>query len=338
LNLTKQVPTIGVLGTGSWGTALAATFAAANYQVNWFWPEPADRQYITCHHRNPRYLTSSVLPLDRICLKAKLSDTLVSSDIIFWVIPAAWIDVVISQAALSSDLELKSGVIFVSAIKGLEIRSGKTIVEYLKMKFPAVDGRIAVLGGPGHAEEVIKGINTFLTVGLADELVAKEIVSLFDNIPFLYVQASADQAGIEYAAVLKNIYAIAVGIAAGAGSGDNFLAALATACLREMEIALQQLSPLPKRNLLETVYCGDFLVTAYSQHSRNRSLGYWIGQGNTLQISDNHGNMVAEGYYAIAHLPQCLTEKLTILKTVYQVLYQHLPVQQALKQFIQTLN
>ena len=277
-----------VIGYGSWATAIVGLLAANGRRVGWYVRNPEVLESLCSDGRNPRYLND--LEFDR------------------------------NSIAPSSDLRDK---FVVSAIKGIVPGDYQTVVEYIHDHYGLSYRQIGLVTGPSHAEEVSRGKLSYLTVVCADPENARRIGERFagENIRLSY---SADLYGVEYAAILKNIYALSVGIAVGLGYGANFLAVLIANAAGEMTRFLEESYP-DERNTQVSAYLGDLLVTCYSTYSRNRRLGLLIGHGCTVKSALNEMTMVAEGYFAadcIRHINFRHRVDMPIADMVYRVLYE----------------
>jgi len=191
---------------------------------------------------------------------------------------------------------------------------------------------MAVIGGPCHAEEVAMERQSYLTIGAADIGFAEEIRSLLQS-RYILAAVSEDLNGIEWAAVLKNVYAIACGVCHGLGYGDNFQAVLVSNAMQEMNVFLQH-QCFGERDTLASAYLGDLLVTAYSIFSRNRTFGNMVGRGYGIKAAQVELGMVAEGYFAIKALHK-MTEinriQLPIAHAMYLIMYEHAPVKETIQ-------
>lgn len=231
------------------------------------------------------------------------------------------------------------GKIFVSAIKGIVPKHNDIVAHYLRDRFNIGFRCQAVIAGPCHAEEVAMERLSYLTIATVEDAVSELLTGLFAS-DFIKVNASRDVLGNEYSAILKNIYAIGAGIAGGLGYGDNFTAVFVTNAIREMEIFLEAVYEAP-RDVNESAYLGDLLVTAYSLFSRNRSLGNLIGKGYTVKSAIQSMNMVAEGYYAAESIYQTAKKKglnLPIINAVYGILYEDKNAEKQFRKLTLKLN
>lgn len=313
---------IGIVGSGSWATAMVKmlTDNVESKQVLWWVRKEEDRDYINKFKHNPSYLSAVEIKVSPQDIYIDAKDVVINSDIVVLNTPAAYLKDALKDLS-AQDFE---GKIVVSAIKGIIPDENLAIADYLREYYSVPLQNIVVVGGPCHAEEVAQEKLSYLTFGCSDESIAKKAASLFSN-HYIKTIISPDIMGIEYGAVLKNIYALAGGICHGLGYGDNFQAVLVSNALREMEYFVNTLSPT-KREIKASAYLGDLLVTAYSQFSRNRTFGNMIGKGYTVQSAQLEMNMVAEGYYA-SNCIQAIISKhnldMPICNMVYQVLYNH---------------
>lgn len=287
-------PRVGIIGSGSWATAIASLLTwhdlPGHPPVNWWIrrKESLDQMARTGH--NPHYLRSLTLKRDRLALSTNLREVVDKSDILILAIPSAHLDGVLESLPLP-DLENK--VVF-SAIKGLISEDHHIPARYLHKVMGVPYDRIGLISGPSHAEEVAREQWTYLTLASPDVTVAERLANRMAN-PWLHIRCNDDLFGIELAAVLKNVYALASGVSHGLGLGDNFIAVLIASALSETERFLNAVNDTA-RDLSSSAYLGDLLVTAYSPHSRNRTLGTMVGKGYSVQGALMEMGMVAEGY------------------------------------------
>ena len=227
-----------------------------------------------------------------------------------------------------------------SAIKGLIPETGEITTDYLHDKFGISYDDMTIISGPSHAEETAQQKLTYLTVASKNQTLATEI-SKSIACRFVRTTISEDIQGIEYATVLKNIYALAAGVCKGLGYGDNLLAVLISNAMQEMDNFLNHLHPMDSRQLEKFPYLGDLLVTAYSQHSRNRSFGSMIGLGYSVRGAQLEMNMVAEGYYAtksIRAICQKHNISMPIVETIYEILYNNGTPRRVMKKLVENLK
>lgn len=307
-----------VIGYGSWATALVGLLAGNGRQVGWYVRNPEVLESLRSEGRNPRYLSDLEFDTSVIAPSDDLDTVVRDADIVILATPSAYLKDFLAPLTVS----LKDKFV-VSAIKGIVPGDYQTVVEYIHDRYGLSYRQIGLFTGPSHAEEVSRGKLSYLTVVCTDPENAHLIGSRFagPNIRLIY---STDLYGIEYAAILKNIYALAVGMAVGLGYGDNFLAVLIANSAGEMARFLEESYP-DRRDTLVSAYLGDLLVTCYSTYSRNRRLGLLIGHGCTVKSALNEMTMVAEGYFAadcIRHINFRHQVEMPIAEMVYRVLYE----------------
>ncbi len=312
---------ISVIGGGSWATALVKILTANIDKVCWYMRNEQAIEHIRTTKHNPNYLSDVHLNVAKLHLTSSLDEAVAFSDYIILCIPSAFL----SDELEKLTLPLSDKNIF-SAIKGIEPKSGMIVGEYLQKVHCVPDNQIGVVAGPCHAEEVALERLSYLTIACADEEKARFVADAMTR-PFVKTKISDDVIGIEYGAMLKNIYALAAGIAHGLGYGDNFQSVLMSNAIREMERYIKHIYKI-KRNINHSAYLGDLLVTAYSLFSRNRTFGTMIGKGYTVKSTMAEMNMVAEGYYATKsayniNLNQEKPSRTPILNAVYKVLYEN---------------
>ncbi len=312
----RTVKHIGIIGTGSWATALVKVLAENKHRINWFFRKSDIAEQIKKTGHNPKYLSNVVLQTERIQFFSDLDSFVCQSDIILFAIPSAFFLKVFKTKACLNDK------ILISAVKGILPDYHQTVSEYFIETLQIPKENIVIISGPSHAEEVALKKKTYLTFSSACESTAKSICNLFST-DYIFSHYSDDVKGVEYAAVLKNVFAIGIGIAHGLGYGDNFVAILLSRAAKEMHAFLQALH-LNNRDFLSASYLGDLVVTAYSKYSRNRRLGYYVGQlGNPIDAL-NKMKMIAEGYYSAKSIflkNKELNITLYFAETVYNILY-----------------
>jgi glycerol-3-phosphate dehydrogenase (NAD(P)+) len=278
-------------------------------------------RHIIKEGHNPNYLSSVEFEVDQLHLSHNINEIVEASDVLIFAIPSAFLEGELQQ--LTASLE---GKIIFSAIKGIVPESGLIVGEHFHEKYQIPFENIGVLTGPCHAEEVALERLSYLTIACADAKKAKMVAKHLKS-EYIRTKISDDIIGTEYAAMLKNIYAIAAGIAHGLGYGDNFQSVLMSNAIREMKRFIDKVYKM-KRNINASAYLGDLLVTGYSVFSRNRMFGNMIGKGYTVKSAMMEMNMVAEGYYATksAHLLMEKLEKKSktpIINAVFQILYKN---------------
>jgi glycerol-3-phosphate dehydrogenase (NAD(P)+) len=309
-----------VVGSGSWATALLKILLFNNKNVYWWVRRKETIDFIKAYRHNPNYLRSVDLSIDPNKIGNNLSQTIQDKDVIILAIPSAYI-----KSELDTlDKDAFRGKMIVSAIKGTVGDKNQSLQEYLVDNFEINPNKYVAITGPCHAEEVAAERLSYLTFSSHSTSLALSTAQLFDN-RFIRTNISSDVIGTEYAAILKNIYAILAGICQGLGFGDNFQSVLVSNAMQEMKRFLDASHPM-ERNLLETCYMGDLLVTAYSQYSRNRTFGRMVGRGYSIKSAQVEMDMVAEGYYAtksIYEISQKHRITTPLIDSVYHILYQN---------------
>src|SRR5690606_29044793 len=278
-------------------------------------------EHIRTQGHNPNYLSSVEFHVEQLRLTDDINVAISNADVLIFAIPSAFLD----SELKSLKIDLKDKIIF-SAIKGIVPESSLIVGEHFNKTYGIPFENIGVITGPCHAEEVALERLSYLTIACADEekatLMARNLSSHYIN-----AKTSDDIFGTEYAAMLKNIYAIAAGIAHGLGYGDNFQSVLMSNAIREMKKFIKKVHKM-KRNINDSAYLGDLLVTGYSLFSRNRNFGNMIGKGYTVKSAQMEMNMIAEGYYATASAHKINKEKgdkaakTPIINAVYAILYE----------------
>ena len=307
----------GVIGYGSWASAIVGLLNKNRIDVNWHIRNREVLEGLKNEGRNPKYVSELEFDMEHISLYENINDAAANSDIIIVSVPSAFLKDFLEPLAI----DLKDKFI-ISAIKGIVPGEYTTVIEYFHDKYGLPFRQMGVITGPSHAEEVSRKRLSYLTIASSDIENAKFIGNRIEN-DFIHISYTQDLYGTEYAAILKNIYALATGMAAGLGYGDNFIAVLVSSCAEEMTRFLSESYPY-SRNTLSSAYLGDLLVTCYSNYSRNRRLGQLIGHGCTVKSALNEMTMIAEGYYAsdcIRHINSRYGIDMPIADMVYEVLY-----------------
>lgn len=312
---------VGMVGSGSWATAVVKMLGdnVVDKEVFWWIRKQEDLEHVQTYGHNPSYLSAVQLNVKSENLFTDAKTVIENADIVILNTPSAYLKQAL-QGVDASDFE---GKIVVSAIKGIIPDENLIVGEYLNKVYQIPIENIVVIGGPCHAEEVSAEKLSYLTLASKNSEHAQLLAQLLET-RYIKTIISSDVFGVEYGAVLKNIYAMAGGICHGLGFGDNFLAVLISNAIREMERCVLAIDPEEERDINDSVYLGDLLVTAYSQFSRNRTFGHMIGKGYTVQSAQLEMNMVAEGYYASACIQKIIQRyglDMPICDTVYQVLY-----------------
>jgi glycerol-3-phosphate dehydrogenase (NAD(P)+) len=312
-------PVIAVIGGGSWATALVKILSNNVDKINW-WVRSADTaDFITKYRHNPNYLSDVEINLSRVTISNDLAAVISASDIIILSVPSAFL----KPALEKIKPENFTGKIVFSAIKGIIPDELLIIGDYLREKLNIPINKIGVITGPCHAEEVAMERLSYLTIASTDTDTATTLATLM-NCRYIKTLVSDDIYGTEYSAVLKNVIAIASGICHGVGYGDNYQAVLISNAIREIDRFVSAVHPI-SRDINDSAYLGDLLVTAYSSFSRNRMFGTMIGKGYSVKFAQLEMNMIAEGYYAtncIYELNKKYGVHMPITNAVYHVLYE----------------
>lgn len=333
----KSGMNIGVIGSGSWATAMIKMLSdnQQTKQIYWWVRKEADVEHIRRYKHNPSYLSSVAVDFEDEFVTSDLKEVFAQSNIIVLNTPAAYLKSVLEPLS-ASDF---AGKVIVSAIKGIVPGENMVVGDYLAHVYQVPLEQIVVVGGPCHAEEVSSERLSYLTIASRTSDHAQSVASLLET-RYIKTILSSDIIGIEYAAVLKNIFALAGGICHGLGFGDNFQAVLVSNAIREIDYFVEALDP-SDRDINHSAYLGDLLVTAYSQFSRNRTFGAMIGKGYSVKSAQVEMNMVAEGYYASACIQSIIAEHqldMPICQTVYQILYQNGQPMQEIKKLAEKLT
>lgn len=307
-----------VIGGGSWATAITKMLCVNLSEVSWYMRNESAIEHIKTHKHNPNYLSSVEFDTEKLKLTSDINVAINHADYIIFAIPSAFLESELQKMTTS----LKDKIIF-SAIKGIVPETSMIVGEHFHFEYEIPYYNIGVITGPCHAEEVALERLSYLTIACGDPNKAKNVAQNLSS-DYIKTKISDDIIGTEYAAMLKNIYAVAAGIAHGLGYGDNFQAVLMSNAIREMKKFIQKVHKM-KRNINNSAYLGDLLVTGYSTFSRNRMFGNMIGKGYTVKSAMMEMNMVSEGYYATKSaykLNQGYRAKTPIIDAVYDVLYE----------------
>lgn len=308
---------VSIIGSGSWATALAKIVMHNTTDINWHIRRQEVIDEFVEIRRNPNHLEWAYFDVSRIHFSADINRVIDESDLIVLAIPSPYLKQSLND--ITVDMSQK---MVISAVKGMIPDENLLVTEYMHQHFNIPMENLGVIAGPCHAEEIALERLSYLTVGCKDIVRAREWSKLFDT-PYVRTTPSNDVEGLEYASVMKNIYAIAAGICKSLHYGDNFLAVLLTNAMHEMIRFAKAKSDIP-RDITDSGYLGDVLVTAYSNFSRNRQFGQMIGMGYSVKAAHTEMEMVAEGYYgtkAIWLANQDTQVDLPIVEAVYQILY-----------------
>lgn len=340
--MDTQPKHIAVLGGGSWGTAITKMLsehkAAPNSNIDtlqWWIRNEETASFIRQNRHNPKYISSVEIHPDRVSVKSDIKEVVSSAQLLVLAIPSAFLKDALGGLT-KEDLQ---GKFIVSAIKGLLPHSKQIVADYLMNEFDVPHENMMVISGPCHAEEVASEKLSYLTIAGLNQEITQYFASLL-ACRYIRTIISKDITGTEYGAVLKNIYAVASGICHGIGYGDNFQAVLISNAIREMEAFLFKVHAHP-REINHSAYLGDLLVTAYSQHSRNRTFGNMLGKGYSVKSAQLEMNMIAEGYYATKSMFELNQEQLhiemPIAEAVYSIIYQNAPPRAAIEKLSEKL-
>lgn len=323
---------VAVMGGGSWATALASVLLRNCETIIWYMRRDDRIEEFKRLRHNPVYLTGLQFDIERIEFTSDINAAASAADTILLAMPSPYIKDHFNK--LTVDISSKA---VVNAVKGIVPDDNMLITEYVGSKFGVAPERSLVVSGPCHAEEVALDRPSYLTVGCSDIDNASAFAALLDG-KNVHAIVSSDVIGIGYAGVLKNVYAIAAGIVHGMKKGDNFTAMLVSNAIREMERYLDFVNPRP-RQICDSVYLGDLLVTAYSRFSRNHNFGSMIGRGYSVKAAKMEMEQVAEGYYGV----KCVHEinkqfevSMPILEGVYDILYRRVSSEYAISQMAKT--
>lgn len=358
-----MVHTFGIIGSGSWSTALAKILTDNKNKINWWIRNEETIKHLLARHHNPQYLSSVFFDTDLLIPTTNVSEVIKNSDYIIIAVPSAYA----ADTLGNLDKNIFNGKKIISAIKGILPDQNLLLNDYLKQEFRVeLDNYFAVLG-PCHAEEVASEKLSYLTFSGIDEKTTTEIASHFKT-DYLNTIVNHDIYGVQFAAILKNIYALGAGIAHGLDYGDNFLSVLIANSADEMAGFLRKAgiknidvghisderkpgngNKHPDGNLETTnthtnyaasVYLGDLLVTCYSLYSRNRTFGNMIGKGYSVKTAQLELGMVAEGYNAskcMHIINETVNADMPIADTVYKILWQHMPASEGFAKIEETL-
>ncbi len=310
---------IGILGNGSWSSALAKLLTDNQVDIHWWMRNEDSIAHIQRTGQNPHYLSMVRFNMNRISLYHSLLDCLQAADIIVVGIPSAFVKEVFDMLPKNA----LQGKYIVSAIKGILPGKSQLLNDYLQEQFDISMDHYCCITGPCHAEEVAADKLSYLTFASENMEFASDIATRFHKYNLKTV-LSEDIYGVQYAAVLKNIYALGAGIAHGLDYGDNFLSVYITNCFSEMQQFMEVISTQSMHHYNTSAYLGDLLVTCYSLHSRNRTFGNFIGKGYSVNAAKLELNMVAEGYYAskgIYEIAKKYHYTLPIATTIYNILW-----------------
>ena len=325
-----------VFGSGSWATAIVKMLCENLDEVSWYMRSVYTKEHLLKEQHNPSYLSSVEFKIEQLNLSNDINEIAAYADVLIFVIPSAFINGELEKLSVSI-----SDKTIVSAVKGIIPESGLLVGEHFHDKYNIPFENIGVIAGPCHAEEVALERLSYLTISCVDASKAQNIANMLSS-DYINTKISDDIIGTEYAVMLKNIYAIAAGIAHGLGYGDNFQSVLMSNAIREMKRFIKKMHKM-KRNINNSAYLGDLLVTGYSVFSRNRMFGNMIGKGYTVKSAQMEMNMVAEGYYAtksafLLNEKNLKKTRLPIINAVYGILYESKNPKKVFKKLTEQLD
>ena len=323
-----------VIGYGSWATAIAGLLTQTGTEIGWFVRNPEVLESLQTEGHNAKYLNELEFDRNLIHPCDDINEVVANADVLVVSVPSAFLKSFFESLTVS--LEDK---FIVSAVKGIIPGNYQTVTEFFRDEYSVPYSHMGLITGPSHAEEVSRGRLSYLTI-VSTSLENARLIGERLHTKYIHLSYSQDIYGTEYAAILKNIYALAAGLAHGLGYGDNFLSVLVANCADEMTRFLDESYP-DKRDTFSSAYLGDLLVTCYSPYSRNRRLGALIGHGCTVKSALNEMTMIAEGYYAvecIRHINFKHKVDMPIADMVYDVLYNKVSPRKRMKALCELLH
>tara|TARA_B100000902_G_scaffold341391_1_gene344780 strand:- start:418 stop:1407 length:990 start_codon:yes stop_codon:yes gene_type:complete len=326
--------TFGILGGGSWGTAIVKILSHNLTTLNWYVRSEENASYIKKFKKNPNYLRSVNLNKNNIRISSSIEEVVKNSDILVLAIPSPFLDLELQKIKLF----LNNKYIF-SALKGVVPDSNLVVSEHLNSIYNIPKNKIGIITGPCHAEEVALEKLSYLTIACDDHVLGEYVRSSFET-NFIRVKLSRDSIGVEYAAMLKNIYAFMAGVAHGLGYGDNFQSVLISNSVVEMNQFIRTIYKV-KRDINDSEYLGDLLVTSYSTFSRNRTLGNMIGKGYSINSAIAEMSMISEGYYATKNAFEISLENkisFNIINAAHEILYKNASSKKIMRELSLKLN
>lgn len=322
---------IGILGSGSWATALAKIVLTNNDKINWYIRKQETIEEFIENRRNPNHLELAYFDTSKINFSCDINHVIEQSDVLILAIPSPYVK--LSLDDITVDMSSKK---VISAVKGMIADGNIRVTEYLHQQFNIPTNQIGIVAGPCHAEEIALERLSYLTIGCADIEQSQQWCDMMTT-KYVHTTPSNDVIGLEFSSVMKNIYAIAMGMCKSLHYGDNFLAVLLTNAMHEIMRFADATSDIP-RDIIHSGYLGDVLVTAYSNFSRNRQFGQMIGMGYSVKAAQTEMEMVAEGYYgtkAIHLLNKQLGVDIPIAEAMYQILYKRKSPKMTIKELTQ---
>ena len=317
-----------IIGGGSWATAIAKIVVGHTHHIGWYMRRDDRIADFRRMGHNPAYLTSVHFNTEEIYFSSDINKIVELYDTLVFVTPSPYLKNHLKK--LKTRIKDK---FIITAIKGIVPDENLVCSEYFHQVYDVPYENLACIGGPSHAEEVALERLSYLTVGCADLEKAEAFTELLSS-NYIKTKTSSDVIGIEYSSVLKNVYAIAAGICSGLKYGDNFQAVLMSNAVQEMSRFLKVISPSTDRNVYDSVYLGDLLVTGYSNFSRNRVFGTMIGKGYSVKSAQIEMEMIAEGFFGtkcMKEINRHLHVNMPILDAVYNILYERISPQIEIK-------
>ena len=312
---------IGVIGAGSWGTALVKLLTGTQQRVGWWVRRVESIAHINTYGHNPQYISAAQFDVERLAMSSDIHAVVDNADVLVVAVPSAFLKATMEQL---DPAELKGKTVF-SAVKGIVPETNQIVGEYLFEHWGVAKTDFGVICGPCHAEEVALERLSYLTIASQNNAKARAMGAALAG-RFMKTSVSDDIYGTEYAAILKNVIAVCSGISVGLGYGDNFRAVLVSRAIQEIARFVAAVHPID-RDINEPAYLGDLLVTAYSTFSRNREFGTMVGKGYSVKAAQMEMNMVAEGYYAVKCV-HAINAKLgvdmPISEATYRMLYERM--------------
>jgi glycerol-3-phosphate dehydrogenase (NAD(P)+) len=332
MNIKKD--RVGIIGSGSWATAIAKMLLENVTEINWFFRKKETIEQFKKLKSNPRYLQGIEFDTNRIHFYNDVSKIISDSEILALAVPSAFLPQILKKIEFNLDEKY-----ILSGVKGIISKKNLLVVEYLNQKFNVPFEQMGVIAGPSHAEEVALEKLTYLTVAGLDESRAANFAQLI-HCDYISTSVSDDIWGTEYTSVIKNIIAICAGVAHGLRYGDNFQAVLVSNAIREMKRFVDAVHPI-SRDIKDSAYLGDLLVTVYSQFSRNRTFGTMLGKGYSVKNAILDMDMVAEGYFAarsVYEINRKYKVDMPISETVYRILYEKASPKKEMEKLSRQLN
>lgn len=332
----KQTMRVGLIGSGSWATALAKMLLETGQQLGWYFRFRSQIREFRKQQHNPSYLTSVRFDTSKIDFYSDLEKMVGAYDTLILCVPSPYLTSTLAKVPTAKYRDK----VFLNAVKGIIPESYRLISDYLMEELKTPEDHIAVISGPTHAEEVALDRTSYLTVACSDQRRAEQLAKLFEA-PYVHTLLSSEVRGIEYSSVLKNVYSIAAGITQGMKLGDNFMAVLLCNATGEMSRFIHTCTRGSLPNIFDSVYLGDLLVTAYSRYSRNRTFGNYIGKGYGVYEAQLEMEMIAEGFYGtkcIHEVNKRLGVEIPIAETVYDILYEHVKPEEAFERLKPSLK